>query len=266
MSQINNQTEKEYRDRQTNFGHMHKSLNLNGWLEQTYHKDVIRRNRYYKISEKFLGGNEKLTTLELAAGVGDFVCFSMQSFPLHTYYANELSEIQLKGNICEVATFFGVAETPNLSFGPVESLSYSDNMFDVIFIKAAVHHFEDPHLGFREMYRILKPRGRVVFFEDPVCLDIPLYKDYIKNNFALAERAMGINEHIYTVSEYKSYGELFSKKDMYLDEELVAEFDRQQDHRTGIKKLVFSIVRKHGGLFHSYMVWRFSPVVFVFTK
>ncbi|MHB0978194.1 MAG: class I SAM-dependent methyltransferase [Minisyncoccota bacterium] len=266
MTKVNYITEKEYRDRQTQFGHLHKSLTLEDWLDQTYNQDQIRKDRYFRVAEKFLDTDETLNVLEIAAGVGDFVIFCEKNFPKHKYFAHELSEPQLKGNISKVAEYFGVSRIPELSFSPVENLDYDNSKFDLIFIKASVHHFEDPNKGFQEIYRVLRTGGRVVFFEDPVCLNIPIYKYFKKKFFSLEERTKGINEHIYSTDEYKLFGINFSKRYQYLDEELVDEFDRQQLQRNGLKKFLGNIIRNNSMLFFYFMVWRFSPVIFVFEK
>src|SRR6185312_3279863 len=209
MQTINNSTEKEYRDNQVQFGHLDRSLSVTDWLNQTYGQDLIKKSRYFEVAKKFLDSKSNLKVLEIAAGVGDFVVFCSQKFPQHSYYAQELSEQQLKNNINEVMDYFGVTKMPELSFGPAENLAYKDNQFDVVFIKAAVHHFEDPNKGFEVIHRILKPGGQVVFFEDPVCLDIPIYRFFKQNYFALDERKLGINEHIYSTKQYESFGHLF---------------------------------------------------------
>jgi len=266
MKLINNQTEKEYRDRQSQFGHTNRSLNLIEWLDQTYKQDLVRKSRYFKVAQEFLFGDKPLKILEIAAGVGDFIIFSEKNFPQHEYFAQELSENQLKNNIEEVAKYFKIDRIPELTFSPVENLSYADNQFDLIFIKAAVHHFENPLQGFKEIHRVLKPGGRVVFFEDPVCLDIPIYRSYIKNNFSLKEREMGINEHIYTLNEYLYFGNKFKNKSFFVDKELINEYDKQQSKRIGIKKFLGKLVRKNCFLFKNFMIWRFSPIIFVFKK
>jgi ubiquinone/menaquinone biosynthesis C-methylase UbiE len=266
MEKVNNQTEKEYRDNQTKFGHLDKGVDVTEWLKNEYYPDTIRERRYRAVAKKFLGNKKNLKVLEIAAGVGDFVVYASKLFPEHAYFANELSRKQLEGNIQSVANHFGVTQLPQLSFGPVENLQYEDGFFDVVFIKAAVHHFENPSKGLNEIHRVLARGGVLVFFEEPVCLDIPIYKQWVQKNFSLSERALGINEHIYTKGEYFSFGKLFSKKTIYLDEELVREFDTQQSKRTGIRFLLGFLVRKVNFLFYLFMIWRFSPIVFVFEK
>lgn len=266
MNKIGNQSEREFRDKQTQFGHLHRGKDLRSWLNDTYRLDETRENRYHRVAQMHLDTSHRLKVLEIAAGVGDFVMYCANLFPQHEYFANELSEPQLKGNINAVADYFGVEKIPELSFGPVEELGYEANSFDLIFIKAAVHHFENPKLGLENIHRILKPGGKLVFFEEPVCLDIPIYKYFVKKNFSLRERSLGINEHIYTLSDYYSFGEIFRKKIMHLDEVLVNEYDKQQEKRKGFKEILGKIVRKSPFLFRNFMIWRFTPFVFIFEK
>jgi len=267
MSVINNQTEKEFRDKQNTFGHLHNGADLEYWLKQTYYAGSIRELRYRTIVNDFLEtGKHNLNVLEIAAGVGDFIAYCAKLHPLNNYYANELSENLLKNNIEKVSGFFGVEKLPKMFFGEVEKINQPDNFFDVIFIKASVHHFENPGKAFEEIHRILKPKGKVVFFEDPVCLNIPVYRYFVKKNFSLYERSLGINEHIYTVPEYFLFGKLFSNKDLVIDKILIKDFDEHQKIRKGIKKIIFSVIRGVDQLFFYYMVYRFSPVIFVFTK
>lgn len=49
--------------------------------------------------------------------------------------------------------------------GNSEALPLRDSCFSYLVCKGSVHHFPKPDLAFNEMYRILKPGGRIVFFE-----------------------------------------------------------------------------------------------------
>lgn len=49
--------------------------------------------------------------------------------------------------------------------GDVEELPYENDFFDTIFARAIIHHLEDPEKGVRELTRVLKPGGRVIFMD-----------------------------------------------------------------------------------------------------
>jgi len=78
---------------------------------------------------------------------------------------------------------------------------------------------------------------------------------------------MGINEHIYTVKDYMNFDSSFSYKQCGIDPVLEEEVKRQHDKRTGLKKIIFSIITGSKKLLAAYIIYRFSsPVIFTFTK
>lgn len=46
--------------------------------------------------------------------------------------------------------------------GVVEHMPFSDGMFDVVVLEWVLEHLPNPEAAFREIYRVLKPGGRVV--------------------------------------------------------------------------------------------------------
>lgn len=49
--------------------------------------------------------------------------------------------------------------------GDAENLLFKDNYFDTIFARGLLHHLNNPKQGVKEINRVLKPKGRVVFFD-----------------------------------------------------------------------------------------------------
>jgi ubiquinone/menaquinone biosynthesis C-methylase UbiE len=56
-------------------------------------------------------------------------------------------------------------EKIELVCGEVEHLPFADNAFDAITFRGAFHHVSDPAQSMKEVHRILRPGGQVVFFE-----------------------------------------------------------------------------------------------------
>jgi ubiquinone/menaquinone biosynthesis C-methylase UbiE len=52
-----------------------------------------------------------------------------------------------------------------VQIGDVEDLPYTDNSFDCIFARSVVHHLPHPEVGVRELIRVLKQGGRIIFFD-----------------------------------------------------------------------------------------------------
>jgi len=55
----------------------------------------------------------------------------------------------------------------NITFlrGAAEALPYSDNVFDAVVSRFAVHHFVEPLVQVREMVRVCRPGGKVVLID-----------------------------------------------------------------------------------------------------
>lgn len=49
--------------------------------------------------------------------------------------------------------------------GDVENLPYPDNAFDCVFARSVIHHLPHPNRGVRELIRVLKPGGRIIFLD-----------------------------------------------------------------------------------------------------
>lgn len=48
---------------------------------------------------------------------------------------------------------------------PAEEIPFEDNTFDFVICRSLLHHLEDPRLGLKEMFRVLKPGGKWVCWD-----------------------------------------------------------------------------------------------------
>lgn len=55
----------------------------------------------------------------------------------------------------------------NMEFvvGDAVDVPFGENSFDVVITRLSMHHFPNPELPFREMYRVLKPTGKLVIID-----------------------------------------------------------------------------------------------------
>lgn len=78
----------------------------------------------------------------------------------------------------------GLSELITLQEGDSENLPFSDNTFDAITVAFGVRNFENLEKGLKEMYRVMKPGGKVVILEFSRPRIFPfkqLYNFYFRN-------------------------------------------------------------------------------------
>lgn len=83
-------------------------------------------------------------------------------------------------------------------------LDFPANQFDFVVCSAVLHHAVNMVTVLREARRVLKPGGRFVAIREPVW---PLIK--LKSRSRIQNRlvAAGVNEHFYTLAEYREFFE-----------------------------------------------------------
>ncbi|HEY4662926.1 MAG TPA: methyltransferase domain-containing protein [Candidatus Humimicrobiaceae bacterium] len=79
--------------------------------------------------------------------------------------------------------------------GNMNDLPFRDNIFDLVFITATLHHSSDVYMTLKEVHRVLKPTGRLILANEPV-------GGFKKNKLDCAEIKVGINEHVYRLWTY----------------------------------------------------------------
>lgn len=92
---------------------------------------------------------------------------------------------------------------PSLEFvqGDAQALPFGDAEFDAVTVSFGLRNFSDPQLALAEMYRVLKPGGRIVvteFSTPPVAIVRATYTGYLRRVLPAIARRTSSNPEAYT--------------------------------------------------------------------
>jgi ubiquinone/menaquinone biosynthesis C-methylase UbiE len=102
--------------------------------------------------------------LEIGAGTGYFTLNLLRAGLIGEATASDISQGMLDA-LAHSAERLGLeVETVRAE---AESLPFEDESFDLVFGHAVLHHLPDLDASFAELYRVLKPGGRIAFCGEP---------------------------------------------------------------------------------------------------
>jgi demethylmenaquinone methyltransferase/2-methoxy-6-polyprenyl-1,4-benzoquinol methylase len=141
--------------------------------------DIIWRKKALSFLKK---DNPKLI-LDIATGTGDFALEALAQLQPEKIIGVDISEGMLaKGK--EKMKSKNLDHKIELQTGDSERLLFEDNTFDAVIVAFGVRNFENLEKGLADMYRVLKPNGKVVILEFSKPKSFPikqLYNFYFKN-------------------------------------------------------------------------------------
>jgi demethylmenaquinone methyltransferase / 2-methoxy-6-polyprenyl-1,4-benzoquinol methylase len=120
--------------------------------------------------------------LDVATGTGDFAIEALTLKP-EKIIGVDISEGMLAMGRKKMIDR-GYASIIEMQSGDSENLPFADNSFDAVTVAFGVRNFENLEKGLAEIYRVLKPHGRVVIVEFSKPGSFPfkqLYSFYFKN-------------------------------------------------------------------------------------
>lgn len=104
------------------------------------------------------------TILDVATGTGDVAIMAQRMLQPEKVTGIDISEGMLAFGREKVAKA-GLTDKITLQTGDSETISFPDTTFDAITAAFGVRNFENLEKGLAEMYRVLKPGGKMVILE-----------------------------------------------------------------------------------------------------
>ena len=123
-------------------------------IDRSWRRKVVRR-------VKSLGAHR---ILDVATGTGDLALMMARACPAATIEGIDLSEQMLAIGQQKVE-LAGLEQRIFLSQGDAESLSIENDSYDCVTVAFGVRNFEDIDRGMAEIWRVLRPGGRVFVLE-----------------------------------------------------------------------------------------------------
>lgn len=174
--------------------------------------DILWRKKAIKLLKK----DQPKRILDIATGTGDFAIEALALNP-DKVIGVDISEGMLAVGR-EKLKRRNLDDRISLESGDSEGLKYPDNNFDAIIVAFGVRNFENLQKGLKDMFRVLKPGGRVVILEFSKPEIFPFkqfYSFYFKAILPIIGRLISKDQSAYTylpasVNEFP-YGKEFVK-------------------------------------------------------
>ena len=119
--------------------------------------------RWRKKAIRELKKDQPKTLLDIATGTGDFALEAMSLNP------DKITGLDISAGMLEVGREKikkkNLSDKITMQLGDSENLPFETNTFDAITVAFGVRNFERPKVGLTEMYRVLKPGGKVAIIE-----------------------------------------------------------------------------------------------------
>ncbi len=159
-------------------------------IDRGWRKSAIRQLEPY----------QPQTLLDIATGTGDFAIMAAQMLrPRHVVGA-DISEGMMDVGRRKVAEL-GLQDVISFEKEDCLSLSYPDNSFDAVTAAFGIRNFADLDSGLREMWRVLRPGGRLSIVELTTPVSFPmkqLFKVYSHTVLPIYGRLVSKDKSAYT--------------------------------------------------------------------
>ncbi len=133
--------------------------------------------RWRKIAIKQLEDFSPKKILDIATGTGDFAILSAMTLHPESLLGVDISEGMMNIGRQKVKQL-GIDNVVSFKKEDCLNLSFADDTFDAITVAFGIRNFQDLDRGLRNMYRVLKPGGRLVIIELTMPVHFPMKQLY----------------------------------------------------------------------------------------
>lgn len=141
----------------SDYDHLNHLMSMN--VDKTWRKRALKY---------IVPASGHISVMDLACGTGDFSIAIARKMQNNSVSGNimgvDLSEGMLDVMRKKIAAE-GLQDMIFAELGDGENLHFGSNSFDRVTIAFGIRNFEDKPAGLREMYRVLKPGGKLVILE-----------------------------------------------------------------------------------------------------
>ncbi len=144
---------------------------FNKWAhsyDESILQHIVFRSSHNMLYKEIASRNSITTSykiLDVGCGTGELAHSLAEDFKAAKVHGIDLSETMI-----EKARAKEFKENIDFRVGDVEQLPYEDNTFDVITCSHSFHHYPNKEKAMAEMYRVLKPNGRLMIIDG--CRDV----------------------------------------------------------------------------------------------
>ena len=157
-------------------------------------------NRWRKKCVRLASSDSPAKVLDLAAGTADLSILLAKKMPCSTITAADMSEGMLEIAAKKIAKE-GLGQRIEIHVADAMKLPFDNDSFDCVTIAFGVRNFGNLSTGYSEIYRVLKPGGRIVVLELSVPRAktvLPLYKFYTHCIIPLVGKIMTSDRRAYS--------------------------------------------------------------------
>jgi demethylmenaquinone methyltransferase/2-methoxy-6-polyprenyl-1,4-benzoquinol methylase len=156
--------------------------------------DILWRKKAIRMLKK----DSPRSILDIATGTGDFAIEASRLNP-EIIIGIDISEGMLEIGRQKIEKL-GKTHQITLETGDSEKLRFPDNNFDAVIVSFGVRNFENLEKGLSDMYRVLRPSGRVVILEFSRPRHFPfrqIYNFYFKHILPLIGKFISKDQSAY---------------------------------------------------------------------